>query len=279
MLHAIKQYQIPVYLIIVLIVSWIPWFLGAGSTLTAFPSAFAILFVFFVNGRGAGIDLLRRALRWRRGVHWWLIAVFGVAIIYLIGVAIFAVAGGDAPEWVALRDEIDLLPLFFLFILLPVFGPVGEEIGWRGYLQGHLQPRIGPLWTSLLIGFYWGFWHLPDFVIEDTIQSNLGMVFFVPFIFSTIANSFVMTWLYNRTNSSTLLAGILWHAGIDFWGPLLLTDFSLRAAQDAQEAGEAAPVPDVDATLYAITLAVFVVVGLVIGWRTNWRFGYTGAAN
>lgn len=36
----------------------------------------------------------------------------------------------------------------------------GEELGWRGFLQGELSP-LGFWKSSALIGLIWGFWHAP----------------------------------------------------------------------------------------------------------------------
>jgi uncharacterized protein len=43
-------------------------------------------------------------------------------------------------------------------------GPLGEEPGWRGFVLPRLQPRFGPLGGTLLLGFLWGCWHLPEFL-------------------------------------------------------------------------------------------------------------------
>jgi hypothetical protein len=47
-----------------------------------------------------------------------------------------------------------------LLMALP-FGPLGEELGWRGYLQPRLMERSSPVATSLVIGTVWTFWHTP----------------------------------------------------------------------------------------------------------------------
>src|SRR5262249_41980488 len=41
-----------------------------------------------------------------------------------------------------------------------VFG-AGEELGWRGYLQGQLTQRFGLLNGLVILGLLWSFWHLP----------------------------------------------------------------------------------------------------------------------
>ncbi|MEN8833856.1 MAG: CPBP family intramembrane glutamic endopeptidase [Pacificibacter sp.] len=58
-----------------------------------------------------------------------------------------------------------LLASMVLFNL--ILGPLGEELGWRGYLQEHLNSRIGWLAASLLIGAIWFVWHLPLWAIDS----------------------------------------------------------------------------------------------------------------
>jgi uncharacterized protein len=49
---------------------------------------------------------------------------------------------------------------FLAGITINTFFALGEEIGWRGFLQKELS-HLG-LWKSgLLIGFIWGLWHAP----------------------------------------------------------------------------------------------------------------------
>lgn len=48
-----------------------------------------------------------------------------------------------------------------------ILGPLGEELGWRGYLQDRLNQNIGWLKASLLIGAVWFVWHLPLWTIDS----------------------------------------------------------------------------------------------------------------
>lgn len=48
-----------------------------------------------------------------------------------------------------------------------ILGPLGEELGWRGVLQEHLNQRIGWLEASLLTGAIWLVWHLPLWTIDS----------------------------------------------------------------------------------------------------------------
>lgn len=58
-----------------------------------------------------------------------------------------------------------------------ILGPLGEELGWRGYLQHRLNRHIGWLEASLLIGVIWLVWHLPLWTI-DTPHARIALPLF-----------------------------------------------------------------------------------------------------
>ncbi|MBU3875298.1 CPBP family intramembrane metalloprotease [Faecalicatena sp. AGMB00832] len=67
------------------------------------------------------------------------------------------------------RGNLDYSKLFFsLLVLVPSFlfqGALflGEELGWRGYLQPFLQKRIGKRMGVIATGIIWELWHIPFF--------------------------------------------------------------------------------------------------------------------
>lgn len=46
------------------------------------------------------------------------------------------------------------------FIGCTALGAVGEELGWRGFLQPVLANRHGPLRAALIVGALWSVWHI-----------------------------------------------------------------------------------------------------------------------
>ena len=78
-----------------------------------------------------------------------------------------------------------------------------------------------------------------------------------------------MTWLYNRSKASALIAGIVWHAAINFWAPVLLSDSSLVAAREGTH------LPTITPALYLTVLAVQVVAAAAIAAGTRGRLGLT----
>lgn len=56
-------------------------------------------------------------------------------------------------------------------------GPLGEELGWRGLMQEHLNMRMGWLAASLVIGVVWLVWHLPLWTV-DSPQAQIPLPLF-----------------------------------------------------------------------------------------------------
>lgn len=56
-------------------------------------------------------------------------------------------------------------------ITVNAFAGLGEEIGWRGFLQKELS-SLGFWKASFLIGLIWGFWHTPLILIGHNYPNN-----------------------------------------------------------------------------------------------------------
>ena len=95
------------------------------------------------------------------------------------------------------------------FLPLLILGPLSEEIGWRGYALPRLQTRWNALTSSVIVGVFWGLWHLPLFMMVGTSQHELGDPF-ISFLIKITASSILYTWLYNNTKHS-LWSAILLH--------------------------------------------------------------------
>jgi uncharacterized protein len=271
----IKKYQIIIFFVLAFLFSWFPWYAGIGPEVMAMgPSIAAFLVVIIFGGKQGIMNLLRPFGRWRAGIVLWAIAILGPALLYLLGVGVYLISGGEAPPFTMIREELNLIPLYLvLVVLMPWNGPVGEEFGWRGYVLPSLQKSYGPLAASLVIGAIWGFWHLPSFFaplgVVGALTVQLGYIFIPLYALGTISNSIFMTWLYNKTNASALIAGIIWHAAINFWAPVLLSDSSLVAAQEGTH------LPTIAPRLYLTVLAVQVVGAIILTITTRGRLAYS----
>jgi len=81
-----------------------------------------------------------------------------------------------------------------------VFG-AGEELGWRGYLQGQLTERFGLFNGLVILGLLWSFWHLPLLLYGFNYPENRYLGAFVLSPLLLIAASFFLAWLTLRARS------------------------------------------------------------------------------
>jgi membrane protease YdiL (CAAX protease family) len=72
-----------------------------------------------------------------------------------------------------------------------IFGG-GEELGWRGYLQGRLIAQYGLSKGVTILGLLWSFWHLPLLLAGYNYPEHryLGAFLFSPILL--VASSFFM---------------------------------------------------------------------------------------
>lgn len=161
-------------------------------------SAFAVI----ARRQGfAGVrDYVRRVLRWRIGIKWYLIVLVAFPAFYALDRTIFAALGGSAPAYPA-------HPWYLVFpaaLLSLVSNPAPvEELGWRGYALPLLQRRFSAFQASMILGAVWFSWHLPAFFIlgEPYTLASLPVYFL-----QALSLTIIMTALYNATNGSILLA-------------------------------------------------------------------------
>lgn len=152
-------------------------------------------------------------------------------LLTALGVVIDLVLGGTGAEPEAVSNivlaPLSLIP-FAVFILL--FGPLPEEMAWRGYALDGLQARWNALVSSLILGVVWTLWHLPLFWIEGSYQHGLGTGTpqFWLYMLDKLPLSILMTWLYNNNRRSTLSA-VLFHFMVNFVGEFIGLSFRAEA--------------------------------------------------
>ena len=195
------------------------------------PALAAFVVTRMVEGKQGTRQLLRRRiLRWRVGIHWYLIAIFGLPPVYFLAASLVL---GTAPLG-ALIEEWPLIFTSYLPKVVMVFLIVSlwEEIGWMGFALPRLQEKYGPFWASVVVGVLWALWHLPAYfnstqVVADKV--GLGevdrLLYLLPLlILLAVLTRIVMTWLFNVTMGSVIVVA-LFHAAFNISNNDLVTAF------------------------------------------------------
>lgn len=218
----IFPYEVPEALFVILFI------LGAiaGPTLGAFLVTNAL------DGKEGRRKLFRRYGQWRVGLPWYVLAIFGFPMIYLIA---GSVALGRVPLIeMAANSGTFFSPYLIAVLIFPAFITWGEEPGWRGFALTRLQEHYHPLLSTVIVGFMHGLWHLPVFTFGS------GPIPLGPFDLSeftlntamTIATAIFFTWVFNHAKGSILIA-VLIHASSNAtqaWMSVLIPDFPIEAA-------------------------------------------------
>jgi membrane protease YdiL (CAAX protease family) len=103
------------------------------------------------------------------------VILLAVPILTIAGILGDMILGGTGAnlEFASnlLSNPLSLLP-FAMFLL--VFGPLPEEMAWRGYALDGLQAKWNAFMASLILGVAWTIWHLPLFWIELEFRQIVG---------------------------------------------------------------------------------------------------------
>ncbi len=260
----IKHNQISIFFAVTLIIGWFPWYTGRGSIVIAAPSLAALIVAFLADGWKGVLDILQRLGRWRANWRWYGFILFSPALLYFLAVGGHVLLGGTAPQFPLLRENQQMILMAFIFFLLPWQSSAFlEEIGFRGYALEKLQYKLGPLVGTLILGAFFGAWLLPEFFQPDSIQFSMGGLRFYPwFVLTEIGWSILMTWAYNNTGKSSLIAGYLFHAAFNTWTLVLLTN-----------AIPGEPPLAFDTTLSIVASVVVALAGVVVLIATKGKLG------
>jgi membrane protease YdiL (CAAX protease family) len=270
-------------------VLWLPFVLSQGGGVGLIPlatpadsSGLAYLIV-FVGALGPALaaiivsaasqgwtgvkSLLRRMVLVKVGIRWYLVALFLPLVAYVLPLLLL---GGSAlvSSLLSAQGAITLL----LYLLLSIIGmviatPLGEEPGWRGFALPRLQEQYGPLRGSLLLGLLWGLWHLPLFLTtwEKPYESPLGLLLF---LVQTISFTVVLTWLFNHTRGSILLA-LLCHSAYGASGVFLFLLYPQASVNTIRPGATMLTIG-----LLAFSLSWVAIAGILIA-LTKGRLSYT----
>jgi len=142
---------------------WVPLGLSGPSerdlpyVIAAFGSFGPSLAAISVEWRAGGLPAVRRLLRplayWRVSPTWYVVALLATAALFTLSIVALRLLA-DPPHPLIRSIDVRSLPGESLAVLM-LGGPLGEEIGWRGWALPRLAERRGPLAASLAVGVLW----------------------------------------------------------------------------------------------------------------------------
>lgn len=185
------------------------------------PSWVAVLMVLFTYNKEKRKDYFRRSFSFKQiKLPYWAFIVFIFPLIFALIISVDRLMGGSMPGMTNLKAYIAqpwIIPMALFMSFLS--GPWSEEFGWRGYSLDPLLKRFGVLRGSAILGFIWGIWHLPLFLMPQTWHGQMGFKFagFWSFMLYSIGLAMMMTWVYLRTNRS-ILSAFMMHLANNFTG-------------------------------------------------------------
>lgn len=185
-----------------------------ANALTVWCAGLAAIVLTALWSRGRGLRGLLSGLgKWRVNWRWYLVALFFEPVRWCLALCIDRILGrsyelGPMPLQVILGSAAAyMIPVAMVFTLP---NAVGEEIGWRGFALPRLCAWGGALVGTLVLGVFWGLWHIPAWIGQGLSLEPGPMAVRV---LGLVATAFVFTWIYYGSGGSLLLV-VLYHAAI-----------------------------------------------------------------
>jgi membrane protease YdiL (CAAX protease family) len=156
------------------------------------PSVVGIVLTRLVDGPTGLRDLFPRMFRFRFPLRWYAALLIPPLLVLTI---LLCLKTFVSPVYAPNR-----------FLLGLAFGiPAGffEEIGWMGFAFPKLRQKLPALAAAILLGLFWGLWHLPviDYLGTATPHGAYWWPFFLAFAAAMTAMRVLIAWLYSNTKS------------------------------------------------------------------------------
>jgi membrane protease YdiL (CAAX protease family) len=182
------------------------------------PASAACVVIGATEGKVGLRGLGRRLVAWRGRRRAWAFALLVPPLLLVVAAPLSAWLVGSSPlrlDWsrFGASTEFSALPLAVWWVANLMFFGVGEEVGWRGFLQPQLERRHSVVAAAGLVSVPWAAWHLPLFAITPSYRA-MPLVGFVGFAASIWVASWIFAWLLHAGRGSLLIV-VFFHAWFD----------------------------------------------------------------
>jgi CDP-diacylglycerol--glycerol-3-phosphate 3-phosphatidyltransferase len=205
---AIAQRPIPAFIVIAFAFSWAFTLLVSVSIafglIALFGPAVAAVVVSWADGTLG--EIRTRIADWRQPVGTYLAAVGIPFAVAAAGAAVLVAAGGS---WTGFGGISAIEIVIFVLV-------IGEETGWRGFLQPRLRARMSLVAASVVTGVVWIAWHLPMY-----LGAEQGLAAFALFAWWVLPLAIVMGFVAERARYSIVVATFM-HGAANIAAPIVL---------------------------------------------------------
>lgn len=213
------------------------------------PTVAALVVTARADGGRAAHRLAAKLAHWRVPVRWYLFVLLLPPFVTAFSLLI-ADRGFTTLRHFDIAAALAGVPLIYA-IALP-FGPLGEELGWRGFALPRLLDRFGPRLATLMLAAIWTFWHIPMMLWMPgaSIPSfmELSMLAVLIYLAQVTSVTAIMTLVFMRTNGNVLLA--------------VLAHLAFNTAESIVFAGLPEVSEEHQRSLYLVNVGVLVFLGL-----------------
>ena len=149
---------------------------------------------------------------------WWYAFSFAPILVAFVSAGLNSAFGTNA----VLKGSTDLTTSAFVLMLFfhIIQGATGEELGWRGFALPGLQKRFSPLTSAIILGLIVSGWHGLLHLVSPTGIPEWQ------FWLLMISYSIIVTWAYNKSKGSILIA-TFFHFAFNFSLELVSTGLGL----------------------------------------------------
>lgn len=151
-----------------------------------------------------------------------LLAIF-VPLLYVIIGFCFQIKLGYrlTPNWSVLGSTTEMILVISLGFIATCILVMGEEIGWRGYLQNKLFGSFGKMKGAIILGIIWGFWHLPVALKGYNFPNHPFIEAFVTYPLACTAFSLMIA--YFGFHKSSIFIAVLFHGANNHFNAMAIT--------------------------------------------------------
>jgi membrane protease YdiL (CAAX protease family) len=200
----------------------------------AVPALVAILLILL--GKNKKKEIMNLGIFKIGNIKWYLLAFLlpfsAIAVSYFLG-AFFGLFTTQFH-----LDALTFIYRFFMFTFMwPLLWAIGEEIGWRGFLQPKLTSSLGLRYGIFLTGLIWAFWHYIFIYSSGYYTEGNIIINTILFTITITLMSFSIGWI--RWASKSVWPCVIFHSASNAAWQMMSFQFKVESPNSIYFSGEA----------------------------------------